>query len=110
MGQAYMSKFDRLTFARRKEMIELQDVAIKALPESSVHGISNIAWTLSTISGSAIYFGELDLMDFQPQELVQFLWAFASKNHHPLDDFFDSLNSLVQKESFMSTNLFKNLS
>ncbi|CAK9257670.1 unnamed protein product [Sphagnum jensenii] len=62
MGQAYMSKFDWLTFARRKEMIELQDVAIKALPESSVHGISNIAWALSTISGSAIYFGEMDLM------------------------------------------------
>jgi predicted N-acyltransferase len=48
--------------------------------------------------------------DFQPQELVQFFWAFASMNHHPLDDFFDSLNSLVQKESFMSTSLFKNLS
>jgi hypothetical protein len=158
MVQAYMSKFDRLTFARRKEMIELQDVAIKALPESSVHGISNIAWALSTISGSAIYFGEMDLMaktasdsveefkpqnlantadafvyksmqhlssplffsmsqqaslvptDFQPQELVQFFWAFASINHHPLDDFFDSLNSFVQKESFMSTSLFKNLS
>ncbi len=48
--------------------------------------------------------------DFQPHELVQFFWAFASMNHHPLDDFFDSLNSLVQKESFMSTSLFKNLS
>ncbi|CAM6065192.1 unnamed protein product [Sphagnum tenellum] len=102
MGQAYMSKFDPLTFARRKEMMELQDVAIKALPESSVHGISNIAWALSTAS--------LVPTDFQPQELVQFFWAFASMNHHPLDDFFDSLNSLVQKESFMSTSLFKNLS
>jgi hypothetical protein len=79
MGQAYMSKFDWLTFARRKEMIELQDVAIKALPESSVHGISNIAWALSTISGSAIYFGEMDLMaktasdsveEFKPQNLA----------------------------------------
>ncbi|CAM6014441.1 unnamed protein product [Sphagnum balticum] len=89
MGQAYMSKFDRLTFARRKEMIELQDVAIKALPESSASLVPT---------------------DFQPQELVQFFWAFASMNHHPLDDFFDSLNSLVQKESFMSTSLFKNLS
>ncbi len=100
MGQAYMSKFDPLTFARRKEMMELQDVAIKALPESSVHGISNIAWALSTISGSAIYFGEMDLMaktasdsveEFKPQNLANMADAFVYKSMQHLSSPFFSL-------------------
>ncbi len=90
MDQASMSKSERLAFARRKEMVELQNAAIKALPKSSVQGISNIAWALSKIGGSAIYFGEMDIVaktasdfveEFKPQNLANTAGAFASMQH-----------------------------
>ncbi|KAH9538151.1 hypothetical protein CY35_16G091200 [Sphagnum magellanicum] len=90
MDQASMSKSERLAFARRKEMVELQNAAIKALSKSSVQGISNIAWALSKIGGSAIYFGEMDIVataasdcveEFKPQNLANTAGAFASMQH-----------------------------
>eukprot|EP01018_Ginkgo_biloba_P015100 Gb_29061 [translate_table: standard] len=139
MEKVSLMKSNRLAFARQREMAVLVSVAMGALPDCSVQGISNIAWALSKIGGESIYWSEMDRIaevaatkvaefnaqnianvagafasmhhaapdlfaelvkrascvagTFRPQELAQFLWAFAAM-YQPADPLLDSLDSI----------------
>jgi hypothetical protein len=60
MEKVSMMETRRLAFARQREMCMLVGIAMKALPECSAQGISNISWALSKIGGELLYLSEMD--------------------------------------------------
>ncbi|MCO5550280.1 hypothetical protein L7F22_003762 [Adiantum nelumboides] len=84
------SKGDRLDFARKRFMAELVARSMEVLPGCSAQGLSNIAWALSKIGGSTLYFSEMDVTanvvlakvsDFNSQNVANTLGAYASMQH-----------------------------
>lgn len=90
MEKVSMMRTHRLAFARRREMSMLVGIAMMALPECSVQGVSNIAWALSKIGGELLYVSEMDrvaevaltkLGEFNSQNVANVAGAFASMQH-----------------------------
>lgn len=96
MEKVSMMETHRLAFARRREMSMLVAIAMKALPECSAQGISNISWALSKIGGELLYLSEMDRVaevafskvgDFNSQNVANVAGAFASMQHSASDLF-----------------------
>lgn len=90
MEKVSMMETRRLAFARQREMSMLVGIAMKALPECSAQGISNISWALSKIGGELLYLSEMDRVaevaftkvgEFNSQNVANVAGAFASMQH-----------------------------
>lgn len=108
-------KSDRLAFARKKYMAELVARAMEVLSGCSAQGLSNIAWALSKVGGSSLYFSEMDriaevalakISEFNAQNVANTLGAYASMQH-AVPSLFASLSDHVCDivESFNSQEL-----
>ncbi|BBN03490.1 hypothetical protein MPTK1_2g23920 [Marchantia polymorpha subsp. ruderalis] len=93
-------KSDRLSFARKRTMALLVSAATESLSQCSAQSISNIAWALSKVGGSSLYWAEMDLLaeaalskisDLQSQHIANIAGAFASMQHS-LPYLFDALD------------------
>ncbi|KAJ8755326.1 hypothetical protein K2173_019124 [Erythroxylum novogranatense] len=96
MEKVSMMRSRRLAFARQKEMSMLVGIAMRALPECSAQGISNISWALSKIGGELLYLSEMDRVaevalskvgEFNSQNVANIAGAFASMQHSAPDLF-----------------------
>ncbi|KAK7349553.1 hypothetical protein VNO77_07004 [Canavalia gladiata] len=96
MEKVSMMRTRRLAFARQREMSMLVGIAMKALPECSAQGISNISWALSKIGGELLYLSEMDriaevsltkVSEFNSQNIANIAGAFASMQHSAPDLF-----------------------
>ncbi|KAG6545019.1 hypothetical protein Mapa_013711 [Marchantia paleacea] len=100
MEREAMHKSDRLSFARKRTMALLVSAATESLSQCSAQSISNIAWALSKVGGSFLYWAEMDLLsqaamskisDLQSQHIANIAGAFASMQHS-LPSLFDALD------------------
>ncbi|KAL9272127.1 RAP domain-containing protein [Drosera capensis] len=98
MEKVSMMRTHRLAFARQREMLMLVGIAMRALPECSAQGISNISWALAKIGGELLYLAEMDRVakiglskvgEFNAQNVANVAGAFASMRHSAPDLFIE---------------------
>ncbi|WOL14331.1 hypothetical protein Cni_G23111 [Canna indica] len=96
MEKVSMTRTQRLSFARQREMSMLVGIAMTVLPECSPQGVSNIAWALSKVGGELLYLSEMDRVaevalvkvgEFNSQNVANIAGAFASMQHSAPDLF-----------------------
>ncbi|GAB2261541.1 hypothetical protein Droror1_Dr00002538 [Drosera rotundifolia] len=98
MEKVSMMRTHRLAFARQREMLMLVGIAMRALPECSAQGISNISWALAKIGSELLYLAEMDRVakiglskvgEFNAQNVANVAGAFASMRHSAPDLFIE---------------------
>lgn len=98
MEKVSMMRTHRLAFARQREMLMLVGIAMRALPQCSAQGISNISWALAKIGSELLYLAEMDRVakiglskvgEFNAQNVANVAGAFASMRHSAPDLFLE---------------------